>query len=1026
MQQYFILIFATILFTILLWIFVLQQQNANAVLASCINYNLSTRFISISCHDSAVNPTDIYNALKNPTFLHKENSSSSKIWFLNANLVLENGAKLYINSSDTSWLKINSTNGLAYRIEVRDGNLIIDSVKITSWDTSKNDYARTNSNGSYPRSYIFVNGGTVGKVNITNSEIAYLGYGSTSSSFGLTYYTGAGSIIENNKIHHLWYGYYSTNKAHNIKIENNEFYNNSIYGIGPHSGAHDLVINNNKVFNNAKNGIICSAGCYHIVIESNKVFNNTDNGVVFYANVSNSIVRNNIIYNNGGDQISIYGSNNNELYGNTIINGKTGIRLSDQSAHNNIRDNNITNPSRYGIYVLNNAHNIEIYNDHIRGGEFGIRLANQSANNNIHDNTITNPSQYGIYILDGSSWNLVSSNIIKGSSSSALYIQDQNTNNNIFKNNSLLNNKQDAIRLYNLGKSVAIFVKNTIGATAGFEYSVTGSSLNLVDTEFSVNNIKSFPSPSFSKSTGKIQYGTNYNKNKVTITYSYNYVVEHLAKMTSPPLGGKSSEKTMLSELLFAFTNPLFLNLVQNQFLPSIEFIPPVSAPAVEYPNGPVIENGTNLKVETVFDGLKFPIAMAFLNQNDILVLAKNNGTVQRIVNGNILPAPILHVNVDNNGERGMLGIAVAKHKNATGITTTYVFLYFTESSTSTHCTHNIPTTTKTANNASPICNPQHYPLGNRLYRYELVGNKLVNPKLLLNVNATPGPIHNGGKIVIGPDDNIYIAIGDVGNHKTQAENFRNGPPPDGTGGILRISQSGQPILPPILGNTYPLNLYFAYGIRNSFGIDFDPVTGNLWDTENGPNYGDEINHVDPGFNSGWAQVQGIWAPKGEIGAENAGPIDLHASNLVTFGGKGTYRAPEFIWVTTVGPTAIKFLNSTKLGKQYQNDMFVGGFHTGSIYHFKLNTNRTGLYLKSPLADKIANYTEELRTGGAILASGFGGITDIEVGPYDGYLYVLALHKGGGDCDPEFPNRPCISFNSPLEGTIFRIMPKAH
>jgi glucose/arabinose dehydrogenase len=54
-----------------------------------------------------------------------------------------------------------------------------------------------------------------------------------------------------------------------------------------------------------------------------------------------------------------------------------------------------------------------------------------------------------------------------------------------------------------------------------------------------------------------------------------------------------------------------------------------------------------------------------------------------------------------------------------------------------------------------------------------------------------------------------------------------------------------------ILGNSDPLNMYFAYGIRNSYGIDFDPVTGKLWDTENGVNYGDEINLVEPGFNNG-------------------------------------------------------------------------------------------------------------------------------------------------------------------------------
>jgi glucose/arabinose dehydrogenase len=74
--------------------------------------------------------------------------------------------------------------------------------------------------------------------------------------------------------------------------------------------------------------------------------------------------------------------------------------------------------------------------------------------------------------------------------------------------------------------------------------------------------------------------------------------------------------------------------------------------------------NDPNLKVEKVFEGLRFPTKMAFLGPNDILVLEKDNGTVQRIVNGKMLPEPILDVNVANKFERGMLGIAVAKHNN--------------------------------------------------------------------------------------------------------------------------------------------------------------------------------------------------------------------------------------------------------------------------------------------------------------------------------------------------------------------------
>ena len=131
------------------------------------------------------------------------------------------------------------------------------------------------------------------------------------------------------------------------------------------------------------------------------------------------------------------------------------------------------------------------------------------------------------------------------------------------------------------------------------------------------------------------------------------------------------------------------------------------------------------------------------------------------------------------------------------------------------------------------------------------------------------------------------LQIDDLLYHRTQAQNTASGGPPDLTGGIIRVTQEGKPVTNGPIGNTYPLNLYYAYGIRNSFGMDFDPVTGKLWDTENGPNYGDEINLVEPGFNSGWVQVQGIWTPNGEIGNENAGPLNLHPSNLIDFSGKG-------------------------------------------------------------------------------------------------------------------------------------------
>ncbi len=269
--------------------------------------------------------------------------------------------------------------------------------------------------------------------------------------------------------------------------------------------------------------------------------------------------------------------------------------------------------------------------------------------------------------------------------------------------------------------------------------------------------------------------------------------------------------------------------------------------------------------------------------------------------------------------------------------------------------------------------------VANRVYRYEFANDSLVNPKLLLDLPATPGPRHNAGAITISPDNNLYVPIGDVDGHNSQAQNVQDGSPPDGTGGILRITQDGKPVGDGIIGVSSPANKYFAYGVRNSFGLDFDPVTGKLWDTENGPGYGDEINLVEPGFNSGWLQVQGKPLP------------DFDYSKLVTFDGKGKYRDPEFTWFNTVGPTKILFLNSDKLGKQYQNDIFVSNIHNGTIYHFKLNENRTGLVLNGPLEDKVADTDDE--TKGIIFGSNLGGISDMVVGP-DGYLYIVSLGRG--------------------------------
>jgi glucose/arabinose dehydrogenase len=178
--------------------------------------------------------------------------------------------------------------------------------------------------------------------------------------------------------------------------------------------------------------------------------------------------------------------------------------------------------------------------------------------------------------------------------------------------------------------------------------------------------------------------------------------------------------------------------------------------------------------------------------------------------------------------------------------------------------------------------------------------------------------------------------------------------------------------------------------------MDFDPLTGYLWDTENGPSFGDEINLVEPGFNSGWLKVQGFWPIDDytlldSVQKFNGYPGDNEVSgepdNLVDFNNHGKYSNPEFSWNHTIGVTALNFLNSDKLGKEYENDMFVGDTR-GNLYHFDLNQNRTQLKFEGPLEDKIAGDSKEVVY--IAFGQGFGGgIIDIETGP-DGYLYILS------------------------------------
>ena len=374
--------------------------------------------------------------------------------------------------------------------------------------------------------------------------------------------------------------------------------------------------------------------------------------------------------------------------------------------------------------------------------------------------------------------------------------------------------------------------------------------------------------------------------------------------------------------------------------------------------------NDEALDVELVIEEeLLFPTSMVFVDNNTLLVTQKNDGDVISIINGKVNSQPAVSVEVNNEGFKGLLGIA-AMEKPSSSSHTKFVFLYFTES------------------------------LGgeqtrNRVYRYEWnrENQVLVNGTMILDLPAEPESVHNGGKLEADRNGNLYAVIGDL-SRDGQLQNVREGPAADDTSVIICITQNGSSAAdnPFIESGNERMQKYYAYGIRNSFGLAIDPIRGVLWDTENGPDSYDEMNIVRPGFNSGWNQIMG------PISRSSTKQVDLEEELMIFDGSK--YADPVFSWKDPVGLTDLEFLNSTAFGPEYAYNLFVGDINNGNLYYFELNDNRTGIKLDDRdleyLAVQVADDEQELSE--IVFGNGFeGGITDIETGP-DGFLYILTFN----------------------------------
>jgi aldose sugar dehydrogenase len=443
------------------------------------------------------------------------------------------------------------------------------------------------------------------------------------------------------------------------------------------------------------------------------------------------------------------------------------------------------------------------------------------------------------------------------------------------------------------------------------------------------------------------------------------------------------------------------------------------------------------LGVRTAASGLVQPVSMAFIGDNAMLVLEKASGKVQHVVNGAVV-GTALDLPVNSASERGLLGIALDRRFFVNG----HVFLFWSES---------LSGADSTALEDVPL-------LGNRIDRYIWNGSTLTFDLNLIKLRAfqadagqPPRGNHDGGVLRVSRDGKLYVQIGDTGR-RGQLQNLPvgpfgagmpddqfGGPEPDDahlTGVILRLNPDGTtPKTNPFfkvgadMGGEVGENIQkiFAYGLRNGFGMAFDPVSRRLWEQENGDDSFSELNLAEEGFNSGWIQIMG---PPERIGQFRAietdttpNPDPFTASyfglqqirwpptNIATTPAEGLsrlfmlpgahYSAPELSWKFEVAPGGIGFLEGDGLGRDYKNDLFMGGARNllegGHLFRVELAANRKAVRVSDPrLADLVADNVHKwnlVESESLLFGRNFGVVTDVHTGP-NGNLFVVSLSDG--------------------------------
>jgi parallel beta-helix repeat protein len=350
-----------------------------------IAYDKLSNTIFVRGGGSVVTLPKIKQALFGNTVALEESKPGE--WILRANLYVGKNVTLVVDKRDTKYLKLKSDDGGIVWVRSQGGNMLFSGTKVTSWDESK---AAPDLEYEKGRSYITAK--SSGRMDIVNSEIAYLGYvglpkrgGPFGGSYGLSWKITSGAFnsnlltgsLINSSVHNNYFGIY-TFGATGVMVKGNRIFDNVQYGVDPHDDSNNMLISDNIVFENGNHGIIASKRCFNNNIYGNFSYDNKLHGIMLDRNSKNNIVEMNTVYGNV-DGITLYDSNDNLILSNNVYGNKQGIRLSQKSSFNYIEKNQVTSNGN-GFHLYEEANKNMVIDNKVVNNEVGISMQDASGN----------------------------------------------------------------------------------------------------------------------------------------------------------------------------------------------------------------------------------------------------------------------------------------------------------------------------------------------------------------------------------------------------------------------------------------------------------------------------------------------------------------------------------------------------------------------------------------------------------------------------------------------------------------------